>query len=333
MTVTSQAAHPQEPAGDIDLGGALALLAGASSVTVLSHVHPDADTIGSALALALVLDRRGIPVQVSFGYPEVLPESMRTLPGVEFLVPPDEVAVDVDLLVTVDCGSRGRLGRLGDRLDTAGASLVIDHHRSNTRYGRHNLIDDAAESTTAVLARLFDLWAVEIDRDIAHCLFAGLVTDTGSFRWVQPGTHALAERLIDTGIDSAAITRRLLDTHPFAWLPMLSTVLGSAQLVPDAVGGSGLVYALVRFDDTAGLGPEEIESVIDIVRTTAQAEVAAVFKENSPGLWSVSLRSKSEVDVSEVAGRLGGGGHRFASGYTAEGDADAVVAELLGTVG
>jgi phosphoesterase RecJ-like protein len=332
MTVTSQPTRPQEPT-DIDLAGAVELLSEARSVTVLCHVQPDADTIGSGLALAIALDRRGTPVQVSFAQPDALPESMRTLPGIELLVPRDEVAEAVDLVVTVDCGSRGRLGSLGGRLDTAGSTLVIDHHRSNTRYGRYNLIDDTAEATAAVLSRLFDLWDVEIDRDIAHCLFAGLATDTGSFRWVQPGTHALAERLIDTGIDSAEITRRLLDTHPFGWLPMLSSVLGSAQLVPEAVGGLGLVYALVRHHDTTGMGAEEIESVIDIVRTTAQAEVAAVFKENTPGVWSVSLRSKAAIDVSEVAGRLGGGGHRFASGYTAEGDADAVVAGLLDTIG
>ncbi|MFC9789947.1 bifunctional oligoribonuclease/PAP phosphatase NrnA [Rhodococcus sp. NPDC127528] len=332
MTVTAQTPAAAAP-GEIDLAAAVALLSEATSVTVLCHVQPDADTIGSGLALAQVLDRMGTPVQVSFARPEVLPESMRTLPGVNLLVAPDQVPAEVDLLVTVDCGSRGRLGDLADRLDGARRTLVIDHHRSNTRFGRYNLIDDSAEATTAVLARLFDTWGVEIDRDLAHCLYAGLVTDTGSFRWVQPGTHSLAERLIDTGIDSAEITRRLLDTHPFGWLPMLSAVLGTACLAPDAAAGRGLVYALIRYADTAGMGAEEIESVIDIVRTTAQAEVAAVLKENEPGRWSISLRSKSTVDVSEIAARVGGGGHRFASGYTHEGDDESVVAELLGVLG
>ncbi|MFC4602953.1 DHH family phosphoesterase [Rhodococcus kronopolitis] len=318
---------------EIDLGAALTLLTEATSVTVLCHVHPDADTIGSGLALALVLRRRGIPVQVSFAEPESLPGSMRDLPGVDLLVPPEQVAAEVDLVVTVDCGSRGRLGVLGDRLDGARTSLVLDHHRSNTRYAQFNLVDESAEATTAILARLFDAWGVEIDADLAHCLYAGLVTDTGSFRWVQPGTHRLAERLIATGIDSTSIARRLLDTHPFGWLPMLSTVLGTARLVPDAVGGLGVVYALVRHADTEGMGAEEVESIIDIVRTTAQAEVASVLKETRPGLWSVSLRSKSAVDVSAVAGSLGGGGHRFASGYTADGDAETVVAGLLAALG
>ncbi|MGU3433453.1 DHH family phosphoesterase [Actinomycetes bacterium M1A6_2h] len=315
-----------------DTAAAIDLLDTAGSVTVLCHVQPDADTIGSGLALALVLDRMGKSVQVAFSSPADLPESMRELPGLRFLVPPDEVRPEVDLVVTVDCGSRGRLGALGERLDHAPDSLVIDHHRSNTEYGTAHLIDPAAESTTAVIATLLDAWHVDIDADIAHCLFAGLVTDTGSFRWVRPGSHALAERLLATGIDGAAIARRLLDTHPFGWLPMLGSVLGSARLMQHAAGGQGLVYAVIRTEDSRGLRSEEIESVVDIVRTTAEAEVAAVFKQAPIG-WSVSLRAKSTVDVSIVATALGGGGHRLSAGYTASGDIDTVIAELVAALG
>ncbi|SDJ00919.1 phosphoesterase RecJ domain-containing protein [Rhodococcus triatomae] len=328
-----------ETRGDAAAGGAatpsdvLAVLDAAATVTVLCHVHPDADTIGSGLALGLVLERRGVPVQVSFAEPAALPESMRTLPGTHLLAPPAQVRDGVDVVVTVDCGSAGRLGALADRLAGAGTTVVIDHHRSNTRFGRWNLVDESAESTTAVLARLFDHWGVEIDRDLAHCLYAGLVTDTGSFRWVRPGTHLLAERLLDTGIDGAAIARRLLDTHPFGWLPMLSAVLGSATLVPGAAGGRGLVYAVIRRRDVGDLRSEEIESVVDIVRTTSEAEIAAVLKESVNGTWSVSLRSKSDIDVSAVAARLGGGGHHAAAGYTAETSAETVVADLVDALG
>src|SRR5690242_20608745 len=160
-----------------DPAAAVEVLAAARSVTVLCHVQPDADTVGSGLALAQVLHRRGVPVQVSFAEPAELPASMRSLPGVEYLVPAEQVAAQVDVLVTVDCGSVGRLGALADRIDGATTTVVIDHHRSNTRFGDVNLIDETAESTTSVLARLFDAWGEEIDRDIAHCLFAGLVTD------------------------------------------------------------------------------------------------------------------------------------------------------------
>jgi len=321
-----------------DPAAAVEVLAAARSVTVLCHVQPDADTVGSGLALAQVLHRRGVPVQVSFAEPAELPASMRSLPGVEYLVPAEQVAAQVDVLVTVDCGSVGRLGALANRIDGAATTVVIDHHRSNTRFGDVNLIDETAESTTSVLARLFDAWGEEIDRDIAHCLFAGLVTDTGCFRWGGPGTHLLADRLLATGIDGAGITRTLMDTHPFGWLPMLSRVLGSARLEPRAAGGAGLVYAFVHSDDSDGLRSEEVESVIDVVRTTAEADVAAVFKQSrtDAGCWTVSLRSRDSgvgtgdaVDVARVATGLGGGGHRYAAGYTTHGTAEKVVGDLL----
>ncbi|WP_024806215.1 bifunctional oligoribonuclease/PAP phosphatase NrnA [Nocardia sp. BMG51109] len=321
-----------------DLAAAVEVLDAARSATVLCHVQPDADTVGSGLALAQVLHRRGIPVRVSFAEPAELPASMRSLPGVEFLVPPGQVPAEVDLLVAVDCGSAGRLGRLADRIAGAATTLVLDHHRSNTRFGTVNVIDETAESTTSLLARVFDAWDEPIDRSVAHCLFAGLVTDTGCFRWAGPGTHRLAERLLSTGIDGAGITRTLMDTHPFGWLPMLSRVLGSAHLEPDAAAGAGLVYAFVHRDDITGLRSEEVESVIDVVRTTSEAAIAAVFKESrtTPGQWTVSLRSRDTgvglddgVDVARVATRLGGGGHRYAAGYTTEGTPEELVAALL----
>ncbi|WP_405165825.1 bifunctional oligoribonuclease/PAP phosphatase NrnA [Nocardia sp. NBC_01499] len=326
----------------VDLESAVEALNAARSVTVVCHVQPDADTVGSGLALALVLHRRGIPVWVSFAEPAELPDSMRSLPGVHHLVPPADVPAEVDLLIAVDCGSAGRLGALADRMAGATTTLVLDHHRSNTRFGSINVVDAGAESTTSLIVRLLDAWGVPIDPEVAHCLYAGLVTDTGSFRWVRPGTHELAERLLATGIDPAEIARALLDTHPFGWLTMLSRVLGTAQLVPGVHGGIGLVYAFVRLADIADVSSEEAESVIDIVRTTSEAGIAAVFKESSTGAdrWTVSLRARDSqpgaddgVDVAEVATALGGGGHRFAAGYTAYGSPDALVAELLAALG
>ncbi|MEV6275978.1 bifunctional oligoribonuclease/PAP phosphatase NrnA [Nocardia sp. NPDC051832] len=321
---------------------AIEALDAARSATIVCHVQPDADTIGSGLALALVLERRGIPVRVSFAEPAELPLSMHTLPGLRHLVPPDAVPAETDLLIAVDCGSAGRLGALASRLSGAATTLVIDHHRSNTGFGTVGVIDPEAESTTAVIARLLDAWGEPIDAEVAHCLYAGLVTDTGSFRWVRPGTHALAERLLATGIDGPEIARTLLDTHPFAWLPMLANVLGTARLEPAVRGGTGLAYVFVRRSDEIGVGSEEIESVIDIVRTTAEAGIAAVFKESRTidDRWTVSLRSRDSgpgmrdgIDVAEVATALGGGGHRYAAGYTTYGTPDDIVAALLAALG
>ncbi len=151
-----------------------------------------------------------------------------------------------------------------------------------------------------LVADLLDAWDKPIDQPVAHCLYAGLTTDTGSFRWASARAHRLAARLLELGVDNAAISRTLLDTHPFSWLPMLSRVLASAGLIDAAADGRGLVYAVVGHEEWAKARPEEVESIVDIVRTTAQAEVAAVFKEIEPQRWSVSMRAKS-LDISAVA--------------------------------
>lgn len=321
------------PAGArVDAYRAADMLAGAATVSVVCHVHPDADTIGAGLALALVLERAGQRVEVGFAAPAELPESLRSLPGCHLLVAPEAMRRDADLVVTVDIPSVNRLGALGDLAAPGRRVLVIDHHASNELFGTANYVDPSADSTTMLVAELLDAWHKPIDSAVAHCLYAGLTTDTGSFRWATARAHRLAARLVDIGVDNAAISRALLDTHPFAWLPMLSRVLASARLLPDAVDGRGLVYAVVAHEELAGARPEEVESIVDIVRTTRQAEVAAVFKEMHPQQWSVSMRAKS-IDLTSVASAFGGGGHRLAAGYSATGTTDEVVSALRAALG
>ncbi len=183
-----------------------------------------------------------------------------------------------------------------------------------------------------LVAELLDAWDKTIDRDVASCLYAGLTIDTGSFRWATPRALRLAARLVELGVDNAAISRELFDTHPFVWLPLLSRVLSTAQLVPAAAAGAGLVYVVVTHDDWLTNRSEEIESIVDIVRTAHEAEVAAVFKEIEPQHWSVSMRAKS-FDLTTVAGTFGGGGHRLAAGYSTAGPIDDVVAQLTAALG
>jgi nanoRNase/pAp phosphatase (c-di-AMP/oligoRNAs hydrolase) len=211
--------------------------------------------------------------------------------------------------------------------------LVIDHHASNDMFGTANFIDVSADSTTMMIAEILDAWGKPIDPEVAHCIYAGLTTDTGSFRWASARALRLAARLVEIGVDNAAISRTLMDSHPFVWLPLLSRVLGSAQLLPDAVGGRGLVYAVVENQDWISSRPEEVESIVDIVRTTQQAEVAAVFKEVEQQQWSVSMRAKADVDVAAVASVFGGGGHRLAAGYSTTGSIDDAVASLCAALG
>jgi phosphoesterase RecJ-like protein len=142
----------------------------------------------------------------------------------------------------------------------------------------------------------------------------------------------LAARLVDAGVENAAMSRLFLDSHPFAWLPLLAGVLSTARLLPEAVGGGGLVYAIVTHDLWSANRAEEIESIVDIVRTTNEAEVAAVFKEIQPQHWSVSMRAKT-YDVANLATGFGGGGHTLAAGYPAIGPQDEVVAALIAALG
>jgi phosphoesterase RecJ-like protein len=316
----------------VDARGAAAALGAARTVSIICHVHPDADSLGAGLALALVLDRNGVDVQVSFAAPDSLPESLHFLPGCDLLVAPDDMRRDADLVVTVDAPSENRLGALADLVTPPNAVLVIDHHKSNTLFGSLNFVDVSADSTTMMVAELLDATGEPIDRKVATCLYAGLTTDTGSFRWATPRALRLAARLVETGADNAAISRRLFDSHPFAWLPMLSRVLHTAALLPEAVDGRGLVYVVMGHDECAASRPEEVESVVDIVRTTQQAEVAVVFKETEPQHWSVSMRAKS-FDLASVATRFGGGGHQLAAGYSTSGPIDDVVAALVRAVG
>lgn len=315
-----------------DLAGAVGLLRNATDVTLLAHVDPDADALGSALALGLGLRRRGVLVRVSFGSPAAVPESLRDPDSARLVVPATEVPLASPLLVTLDVSSLDRLGSLGDRVaatvSAGGAVLVVDHHASNTRFGTHHVVDDRAEATTVLVLRLLDALGWAVDAQTARCLYAGLVTDTGSFSRATPHTHQMAARLIAAGSDPDAASRTLMGNRPFAWLGMLATVLGRARLEPDAAGGLGLVHTIVRLSDLEGVRPEDADRVIDLLRATGEAEVAAVIKEVAPGRWSGSLRAAGMVDVSRVAVLLGGGGHRLAAGFSAQGTPGDVLGAL-----
>ncbi|WP_235900453.1 DHH family phosphoesterase [Lolliginicoccus suaedae] len=310
------------------------LLGRARDVVIACHVHPDADTLGSGLALAAFLRSRGSRVSVSFAEPALLPEVFASLPGAGTIMRPAELPGDADTFISVDAASPDRLGELARYLGTAGTSIVIDHHRSNAGFGDINYIDPGADSTTMLVARILKQFgAAPFAPHIAHCLYAGLVTDTGSFRWCGPEAHVLAAELIGCGIDARAITRDLLDSHPFGRLGMLSSVLGGARLLPEAAAGEGLVLATVHQSDLVDIPEDERESVIDIVRGTVEAEVAAVLKETGPAQWSVSLRSKQSVDVARVASAFGGGGHARSAGFEATGEQEPIIADLVREIG
>jgi bifunctional oligoribonuclease and PAP phosphatase NrnA len=315
-------------------GQAAAVLAAAAAdratVVLSGHVQPDADALGSTLALAEGLRRRGARVLATFPDPFVLPASLAWLPGAEGLVPSAEVPGSPDVFVSLDAASPGRLGELAALLEGAATSVVVDHHASNPGFGDVRVVDPAAPATVVLVADLLDGLGVALDPRLATCLYAGLAADTGSFRLgnTRPDTHDLAARLLATGIDHAGISQRLFDTAPFGWLGLLSVTAGRAVLEPDV--GAGLVWTWSSTAEAAehGLPGEQLEALVDVVRSTQEADVACVLKGQDDGSWSVSLRSRGATDVARVAMALGGGGHRAAAGFTSHADREGTVAAL-----
>lgn len=307
---------------DRDWRAAAELLAADGDVVLACHVGPDGDALGSMLALGCALRRLGRRVVASWGSePFEVPQAYSFLPSLDLLVPADEVPAAPSLLVTLDTGSADRLGTLADRVPAAGDVLVVDHHASNTLYGSAHLVDEQAAATAVIVAELIGRLGVPLDAELAAPLYTGLVTDTGSFKHASttPQVHELAARLLATGIRHDLISRAIYDTQPFGYVQLLGDVCARAVLEEKAVGGLGLTWTIVEGTDLArhGLGLADVEGIIDVLRMAAEAEVALVLKcDPSDGLYKVSTRSKGAVDVGAICTRLGGGGHRFAAGFT-----------------
>lgn len=313
----------------VDAGGAAELLARHREVTVLCHVRPDADALGSSAGLARALRSVGVVVHQSFD-PGTVPEALRVIPGTEHVVPIAEVPEHDGLVVTLDCASPDRVGDWGRLARSATEVLVVDHHRSNPGFGTHLLLDPEAASTATLVLDVLEAGRYPVDPDLATSLYAGLVTDTGSFRWGGAGSHDTARRLLAVGAESRELGFALLDAHPFSWLRVLGDLLGTARLDTEAAGGRGAVWLTVPHDVVASVDEADLESLVSHLQGVREAEVAVLVKEIRQGECAVSLRSRGGdgVDVSAVASTLGGGGHPAAAGCTVSGDPGLVTARL-----
>lgn len=315
----------------VDAVGAAEVLAGHREVTVLCHVRPDADALGSSAALARALRARGVIVHHSFD-PGTVPEGLRVIPDTELVVPLVDVPTHPGLVVVLDCASADRVGRWDRVVSSASDVLVIDHHRSNTGFGTHFLFDPYAASTASLVLDVLESGGYPLDSDIATGLYAGLVTDTGSFRWSDAQAHLTARRLLDAGADTTT-SFELLDARSFSWLRTLGELLGSARLDPHAADGDGVVWLEVPRQIIATASEDDVESLVTHLRGVREANVAVLLKEFRPEEWAVSLRSRGGKDVSAVAAALGGGGHTAAAGCTVSGDAASVTARIRDLLG
>jgi phosphoesterase RecJ-like protein len=331
--VTEPVTEPAVRLPDATWQAALDLLQDAVDATLVCHVAPDGDALGSMLALARVLRARGVDVTCTWGDEcWVVPSSYRWLPDIDTVVPPGKVTGAPSVLVVLDTGSRDRLGVLGEVADRAAALVVVDHHAHNSGLDGVHLVDDTAAATAVVVEELVRRLGESLDADAATLLYVGLVTDTGSFQHsvTTPAVHAVAGRLLAAGARPELVAQRLWGSRSFGFVQVLGSALSRVALEPDAAGGRGLVWTYTASEDLAAAGVEmdEIEAVIDIVRAAREADVAVVLKQDTDGSYRVSTRSRGGTDVGAACAALGGGGHRLAAGFTSYDDVATTIAAI-----
>ncbi|MGH3665797.1 MAG: DHH family phosphoesterase, partial [Egibacteraceae bacterium] len=270
---------------------AVALLTDATDVALACHIDPDGDAIGSMLAMPRLLRRRGVRAVASWGdagqrhEPMIVPPQYAFLPGLDQLTPADGFPQRPELLVCFDTGSPDRLGTLRGAAAAAGTVIVIDHHASGEAFGDVRLCDGQAAATAVVVEELIRRMGCELDREMAICLYVGLVTDTGRFAYpsTTPAVMELGARLIAHDIDHPGINRQVFHAHSFGYLKLLGRAMERATLVPER----SLAWTAVhqRDLDELGVALPETEGLIDVLRGVEVAQCALVCTEQPDGRW------------------------------------------------
>src|SRR5712692_6923223 len=315
---------PQTTASD--LTATVDAIRGHERFTLTTHENPDGDALGSLLAMKLALDQLGNDSVMVLHSEAPLPGEYHFMPLAELRRRwPDDVSERI--LVALDCANESRIGD-DEVLGRVPLSLDIDHHHDNTRFGDINLIVSDASSTGEVLRDLFRELGVELTPVIAEALYIALVTDTGRFQYTNttPKAFRLAAELVEAGADLHRVFQGVYENVQFAKLKLLARALERAQVFE---GGAVVVSYLLR-NDFAEVGAAEpySEGIIDYLRAVEGAIMAVLIREppraDGP-LRRISLRSSSdELDVSAIARKSGGGGHRQAAGFSSEASIDEI---------
>lgn len=297
-------AQTKEPDGE--LSTACGMLRRAGKVQILCHSSPDGDTVGSAFALgrALIDAGKSVRIRCADGFPD---KYEYICGGLNF---PDFTP---DLTVASDVASESLLG---DALaDCRGrVDLCIDHHPSNTRYAGFTLLRPTAAATCEIMAEVIDRLGIAITPTIADCLYTGLATDTGCFRYsnTRPATLRLAARLMELGADSARINKRMFETVSRGRLELENRVLGTLEYHMD--GRIAMITVTHAMCVETGVEDSETEGIPSIPVRIAGVSVGITVKEKEDGRIKVSVRTGSGVNASAICARLGGGGHANAAG-------------------
>ncbi|MBV9851706.1 MAG: bifunctional oligoribonuclease/PAP phosphatase NrnA [Armatimonadetes bacterium] len=287
---------------------------GASSLVLACHVNPDGDALGSMLGLALALAPLG--QSLTLLSQDGVPDIYKFLPGADRVRQTTEVE-SFDLAVVLDSGDLSRVGsRVRPLIARARRVIDIDHHALAGAFGDIRVLHALAASTSEIVYVLLEALGLPITPDVATCLFTGVITDTGSFRFqnVTPSTFLIAAALLNAGAPPAAISENVFENRTFAATKLLGHALCSLSQTPDG----RVVWAHITAQDFAALGAadEDTEGVVNYVRGVRGADVGLLFREMADGKIRISLRSRESVNVAEVAQRFGGGGHKMAAGCT-----------------
>jgi phosphoesterase RecJ-like protein len=294
---------------------------------ITTHENPDGDSLGSILAMRLALEQLGKDGVMYLSGDTPLPKEYLFMPLEELRrTPPADAAGRV--VLALDCANARRIGPDESLLEHIPLVIDIDHHHDNTRFGDVNLIVPAASSTGEVLRDLFRELGVELTPEIAEALYIALVTDTGRFQYANttPKTLRLAAELVEAGADVHRVFQVVYENVAFAKLKLLARALEHARVYE---GGRMIVSHLERSDfEAAGAEEPFSEGIIDYLRAVEGAEIAALIREppsqDGPSR-RVSLRTRAEdIDVSAIARKSGGGGHRQAAGFSSESSVDEI---------
>lgn len=278
------------------------------SILILTHENPDGDSLGSGLALYKFLKKKGKEVYI--GSKDGVPHFLDFLPCVEDVINPDGKFYDVGIVV--DASGFYRVGKEVK----VGKRIRIDHHVGGEFYGMHDYIDPTAPATAALVYEIIKNWdETAIDKDIATCIYTGLATDTGFFRYSNTNekTFELAKELVSYGADPYYVYTMVMEREKVNKMKLIAKVLETLQLHED--GKVAGITVFKKFLDETGTTYEDTEGLVNYPRSIEGVKVAyALIEKPEEGVWKVSLRAKGNVNVGKIAERLGGGGHKYASG-------------------
>jgi phosphoesterase RecJ-like protein len=282
-------------------------------ILLATHVNPDGDTLGSALALAHAFRRmhKRVTVLSHDGVPEIY----RWMPGQEW-VKQETDERDFQLAIVCDTGTLDRVGRARQAVESAPRTLNIDHHAAEGDFGQIRVVDSKAAATGELIYAVLRTLRANVDKAIADCLMCAIITDTGSFRYmnVTANTFRIAGVLMRRGACPSAISELVFENRSLASAKLLGRALDSLQTSSDG----RISWAHVRASDFEEFSAtdEDTEGIVNHVRAIRGSLAAALFREVPGKKVRISLRSRDGFDVNKVAQTFGGGGHRLAAGCT-----------------